>query len=137
MKPDFKALRSGILAHHNALIEAHLNKDVDFFVQYVSEDYLSVSHGEISTQTREEIKSQFTDYLSNTVFTEYKDLREPVIGFSDDGSMAWCIAQIKVKGKRTMDDGSERDLDFICAWISLYKRQDDKWICLGEVSSFK
>jgi len=44
--------------------------------------------------------------------------------------------QVKVEG-RTVDDGSERDLDFTCAWITLYRRRGDKLIQLGEISSFK
>ncbi|MHA2298604.1 MAG: hypothetical protein ACXADA_21435 [Candidatus Hodarchaeales archaeon] len=137
MKSDFESLRSEILAYHNAFIEAHLNKNVDFFVQDIADEYFSVSYGEIRKPTKEEIKSLFTNYLNNTVFTEYRDLSEPIINFSEDGSMAWSLVQVKVKGKQTVENESERDLDFICAWITLYKRQDDKWIRLGEVSSFK
>ena len=135
--PDFEALRSEILDLHKALIDAHWNKDIDFFTKGISEDYFSVGNGEIRNQTREEITTQVADYLNNTTFTEYRDLREPIIGFSKDGSMAWSIVQVKVAGRRTMDDGSEKDLDFTCAWITLYERRGDTWIRLGEVSTFK
>ncbi len=135
--PNFEVLRSEILSLHKTFIEAHLNKNVEFFVQNISEDYMAVSNGEIRTPTTEEIRSQMTSYLNNTVFSEYKNLREPIIEFSKDGSIAWAIFQIKVKGRRTMDDGSERDLDFICAWSSVFERQDDKWIRLWDVSTFK
>ncbi|MFX1251935.1 MAG: nuclear transport factor 2 family protein [Promethearchaeota archaeon] len=135
--PNFENLRSEILTIHKKFIDAHLNKNIEFFVQNMSEDYMSVSNGEIRTQTAEEIRLQMTNYLNNTVFSEYKNLREPIIEFSKDGSIAWAIFQIKVKGRRTMDDGSERDLDFICAYSSLFERQDDKWIRLWDVSTFK
>ncbi|MFX1511498.1 MAG: hypothetical protein ACFFCQ_02825 [Promethearchaeota archaeon] len=137
MNPDYKALRAEILALHKKLIDAHWDKNVNFFIQNLSNNYLSVSNGDIRTPTKGEIRAQFTNYLNNTTFEEYKDLREPIIGFSKDGSMAWSIVQVKVKGRRTMDDGSARDLDFICAWITLYERQGEKWIRLGEVSTFK
>jgi hypothetical protein len=78
-----------------------------------------------------------SDYLDHTTFTEYRDLQEPIIGFSKDGSVAWSIVQVKVAGKRTLNDGTERDLDFTSAWITLYERHADKWIRLGEVSNFK
>ena len=78
-----------------------------------------------------------SDYLNNTTFTEYRDLQEPIIGFSKDGSVAWSIVQVKVAGKRTIENGAERDLDFTCAWITLYERQGDKWLRLTEVSNFK
>ena len=133
--PDFEALRREILDLHKATIEAHWDKDVDFFVRDVSEDYFSVSNGEVGHPTAEEVRSTFS-YLNNTTFTEYRDLREPMIGFSDDGSVAWSVVQVKVAG-RTVDDGSERVLDFTCAWITVYRRRGDRWIRLGEMSSFK
>ncbi len=123
MAPDFETLKSEILALHKEFIEAHLNKNVDFIVNHISEEYLAVSHGEIRKPTKEETRAQFTRYLNKTVFSEYKDLCEPIIGFSDDGSMAWSIVQVQVKGMHTMDDGSEKELDFTCAWNTIYKRQ--------------
>jgi len=135
--PDFDKLRSEIFELHKQAIKAHLNKDVDFLVHNISENYVSVSKGEIRKPSKDEIKSQFSDYLNNTTFVEYGDLQEPIIEFSDDGSVAWSIVRVKVAGLRTMNDGTEREFDFICAWITLYRRQNDRWIRLGEVSSFK
>jgi hypothetical protein len=135
--PDFEALRSEILELHKSTIEAHLNDNVDFLVQNLSGDFMSVSNGEIDYPTKEEIRSGFSSYLNNTEFSEYTDLREPVIGFSKDGSVAWSVVQVKVAGKRMMDDGNERDLDFTCAWITLYEREGSRWIKLAEVSNFK
>ena len=136
MKSDID-LSQEILDLHKTEIDAHLNKDVDFFVQDISEDYLAVSGGEIRKPTLEETRLKFSNYLNNTVFAEYRDLCEPIIGFSKDGSLAWSIVQVKIVGRRTMDDGSEMDLDFTCAWITLYERQDDKWMRLADVSTFK
>ena len=134
--PDFNKLKSEILEIHKQEIAAHWNKDVTFFNKNISEDYVSVSRGEIRQPSKDEIESNFSNYLDNTTFLEYRDLQEPIIGFSDDGSVAWSIVRVKVSGIRKMNDGTERELDFICAWITLYKRQNDKWIRLGEVSSF-
>jgi hypothetical protein len=135
--PDPEALRADILGLHKALIDAHLNKDVDFFVQDISEDYLSVSRGEIRAPTVAEIRATFDSYLNNTTFTEYRDLREPIVGYSKDGSIAWSIVQVRVAGRSAMSDGPEREFDSTWAWITLYERQGDRWIRLGEVSSLR
>lgn len=135
--PDFEALRAEILALHKRSIQAHWDKDIDYFTRDVADEYLSVSNAEIRTLTSEEIEAQFRSYLHNTTFTEYKDLREPLIGFSKDGSLAWMIAQIKVAGRRVMEDGAEWDLDFTCAYIMLYARKGERWIRLGDVSTFR
>lgn len=136
-QPDFQALRTEILELHRSTIEAHLNNEVDFLVQNLSTDFMSVSNGEIEYPTEEELRSRFSSYLNNTTFSEYVDLREPIIGFSKDGSVAWSVVQVKVAGKRKMDDGTQRDLDFTCAWITLYEREGSRWIKLAEVSNFK
>ena len=134
--PDFEILRAELLDIHKKFIEAHLEKNVDYFVQDLAEDYVFVARGEISHPSPEEIRSNMSDYLLNTESSEYRDTQEPIIGFSKDGSLGWSIVRVKVAGKRTLDDGSERDTDFICAWITLFERQGDKWVRLGEVSSF-
>ncbi|MGD8566023.1 MAG: hypothetical protein PVF96_06715 [Candidatus Bathyarchaeota archaeon] len=72
--PDFDQLRSEILEIHKQGIEAHLNKDVDFFIKNIFENYVSVSKGEIRRPLKDEIKLQFSNYLDNTTFVEYRDL---------------------------------------------------------------
>ena len=135
--PDFEAMKAEILDIHEKFIEAHLEKNVDYFVQDLAEDYVFVARGEITHPTAEEIRSNMSDYLNNTKFSEYRYTQEPLVGFSKDGSLGWSIVRVKVAGNRTLDDGTERETDFICAWITLFERQDNKWIRLGEVSSFK
>ena len=78
-----------------------------------------------------------SNYLPNTRFSEYRDLAEPIVGVSDDGSLGWSIVQVKVAGTRMMEDGTERELDFTCAWLTLYERQDGRWMRTAEVSTFK
>ncbi len=134
--PDFDKYRSEILGLHKELIKAHRIRDVDFFVKDIAEDYFSVGNGEINHPKKEEIFERFSNYLNNTEFREYKDLQDPIIGFSEDGSIAWSIVQVKVAGFRSMNEG-DIDFDYTFAWITLYSRQDDKWIRLGEVSNYK
>jgi len=137
LNPDFKALRLEILELHKKTIDAHWQKDVDFFVKDMAKDFLSVQNGEIQRPQKDEIIRKMSDYLNNTTFTEYRDLEKPLIGFSKDGTIAWSIVRVKVAGKRKMADGTERDLDFTCAWITLYEHHGDKWLRLAEVSNFK
>lgn len=135
--PDFEVLRSEILDLHKGNIDAHWKKDINFFIKDMDKNYLFVQNGEIQRPQKDEITKKMNDYLNNTTFSEYRDLQKPIIGFSKDGSVAWSIVQVKVAGRRTIDDGTEREMDFTCAWITLYERQGDKWIRLAEVSNFK
>ena len=135
--PGTDSDREEILALHREVIRAHFDGDIGFFTRDISGDYFSVSGGEIRYPSPEEIETDFRDYLENTEFSRYEDLEEPVIGFSDDGSLAWSIVRVKVEGERRVNPDSTRALDFTCAWITLYRRESGRWIRLGEVSSFE
>jgi hypothetical protein len=134
---DIKAIREEIKMLHKANIEAHLNKDAAFLSKNFSENYFAVRNGEISFPTLQETVNGFSTYLNNTVFSEYRELEEPMIGCSKDGSLIWAVGKIKVKGIRKSADGPEKELDFICAWMTLYERRGKELVRLGDVSTFK
>jgi len=135
--PDLDRARAEILALHRRSVDAHWNKDVGFLTRDVSDEFFSVGDGEIRKPSRQEMARRFTDYLENTTFTEYRDLQDPVVGISDDGSLAWSLVQVKVAGRQMTDDGGQREIAFTCAWITVYERRGGKWIRRGEVSSFR
>jgi hypothetical protein len=132
---DMEALRSEILDFHKKFIADHLNKNIESFVEDYSEDYVFVAHGEINHRTKAEFTTSFNDYLNSTTFSEYRDLEEPLIGFSKDGSMAWSIVKVKVAGAREIENGSTKEFDVTYAWITLYERRGEKWIRTVEVST--
>jgi hypothetical protein len=132
--PNHEKLREEILNIHRNLIAAHLNNDPDHFKGATSDDFLSVVNGEIRKPARAEVEAGLQKYIENTRFTEYRDLTEPIIGFSEDGSTAWSIVQVKVAGSKR-DTG--KPIDFTCAWLTLYRREGENWVKLAEVSTFK
>jgi ketosteroid isomerase-like protein len=131
--PNLEAIKREILSLHEADIKAHLDKDVDHLVQGQSTSFVSVHSGEIRRPTPEETRAALARYLGSTTFTEYRDLVEPVVGVSPDGSTAWSIVQVRVTGAKT---GGE-PIDFTCAWITLYERQGGAWKRIVEASTFK
>jgi len=133
--PDYELLKSEILALHEATIQAHLEKDVDFFTKNISDNYFSVGRGEIRHPTKTEIKEMFSQYLSSTDFETYEDLQPPIIGYSKDGSMAWSIVKVNVAGSQQNQSDTLNRFDMIWTWITLYEKRNGIWIRLGEVSS--
>lgn len=133
---DLKLLKDELRSFHKDLIQAHFQKDLDFFTRDISPNYFSVSRAEIRHPSRKEIREQFKNYLGRTSFREYRDLQEPIIGISEDGSMGWSLVQVKVAGEQEQPDGTSTGLEFTCAWITLFERRQDSWIRIGEVSSF-
>ena len=131
--PDLEAIRKEILGLHRADIQAHLDKNVNHLVQGQSSDFISVHSGEVRRPTLGETRAALARYLGGTTFTEYRDLAEPVVGVSPDGSTAWSIVQVRVAGRKSSGD----PLDFTCAWITLYERQGGAWKRIVEASTFK
>lgn len=132
MAPDFESLRKEILDRFYMNIQAHWDKDVDFIIDDLSDDFFSISGGEITRPFKEEQRASFTQYLNSATFSEYASLTEPEIGFSDDGTMAWGNYKIKIKG----EIGS-RVFDAEYAWLWLFRRVDGRWMRIGEVSTQK
>jgi hypothetical protein len=110
---------------------------VEFIIDDLDEGFFSMSEAEVTYPTKENHRKRFKDYLNNTSFTEYSSLEEPVIGFSDDGSIAWGNYRVRVSGVRKGGDGVDSEFSFDCAWLWLYRRAGDRWMRIGEVSTWK
>ena len=132
MEPDFDALRLEIIDRFEKNIQAHWDKDVEFIIEDLGEGFFSMSEAEITYPTKEDQRTRFTEYLNSTTFTEYTSLSEPEIGFSDDGSIAWGNFKVKVSGIR-----GDSEFNYDCAWLWVFKRISDRWMRIGEVSTWK
>lgn len=135
--PDRAAMTAEILQLHRTLIDAHVKHDPDALFLTIAENYITVADGDVRFRAKDEFRASLGEYIRSTDFIDYQDLRAPIVGFSDDGSIAWSIVQVKVAGTRAAADGSSRPLEFTCAWITLYRRTDGGWERFAEASSFK
>lgn len=133
--PDLEALRTEIGQLHEDFIQAHLDKDASFLARSLSPDYLAVSDGTVQHRTREEMEALLTTYLSETEFSHYRDTSDPIIGLSDDGSMAWVIAQVRVAGAQGETADDRREFDTQWAWLSIFRRSGQEWIRVTDVST--
>lgn len=129
---DFEMFRKEIIDRFEKNIQAHWDKDVDFITDDLGEGFFSMSEAEVNHPTKEDQRNSFMKYLNNTTFKEYTSLEEPEIGFSDDGSIAWGNFKVRVRGKT-----EDKEFSFDCAWLWLFRRVDDRWMRIGEVSTWK
>jgi SAM-dependent methyltransferase len=136
-EPRVDAWRKEILDIHRSTSEAHWKKDARFFAENMADGYFALKNGDVLFPTREETLKGFEQYLGTTDFSEYRDIRPPIIGFSRDGSVAWAICQVKVAGRDLSEPGPAGEFALVWAWITLYERRDGRWVWLGESSSFK
>ena len=126
-----------ILKLHQALLESHIRSDVDGVLAAESEQLVVVSGGKVEFPTKAERFHQFERYLNSVEFDEYRDLVSPIVRVSDDRTLGWLIAQVKIAGRQTTSDGEQIPVDAIWAWIELYEKHDSRWIRVGEVSNVK
>jgi hypothetical protein len=133
--PDPEQSRQQILDLHQSLIQAHLDNDAAFLAAPTADDYLSVARGEVRSMTAADVEAMLAPYLAETEFSHYEDVAEPIVGLSDDGSMAWSIVQVRVAGTRTGEDGEAQTFDTLWAWLTLYRRDGDGWQRIVDVST--
>ena len=134
---DIAAVTREVRTLHRRAIEAHLQKDAAFLTRNISQDYFTVKDGEVSFPGFQDTVKGFAEYLNSATFSEYRELAQPLVGCSRDGSLVWAVSRVKVKGVRRAADGLERPLDFTCAWMTLYERRGKELMRLGDVSTFK
>lgn len=126
-----------LLELHQELINAHLDKDVDKLLAPEPDKVVRVGRGEVVFEAKAERIPRFKDYLENTEFEIYEDLIDPIVRVSEDGTLGWVIAQVRVAGTRTYDAGESKKFDTVWAWIELWEKRDGRWYRIGDVSNVK
>jgi len=84
-----------ILRLHQELLDSHIRHDVAGVLAAESEQLVVVSRGEVHFPSRAERFNQFERYLCSVEFEEYRDLIDPMVRVSDDGTLGWLIAQAR------------------------------------------
>ena len=134
---DLEAEKQTLLALHEEFKAAHVRGDAETILQRLAEDYVRVSRGEVSHPQHEDMASRMRDYLGRTTFSEYRDLKPPIVRVSDDGTLGWVIVELQARGVQTGPEGTEEQLEFVCAWVSLFEKRDGEWVTIGDVSTFR
>lgn len=120
---------------HSRIIRAHLENRLDDWMSIESIDYVSANGGRVSFPSLQERRDSRAAYLEGATFTRYRDLRDPVVRVSEDGSLGWLVAEVEVAGSLVQDDGSASAFEQVWAWIELYARTPDGWKLVGNASN--
>jgi ketosteroid isomerase-like protein len=136
-RPTFDAdeARTEILEMHRGFIEAHLEKDVGAITRSIPDDYLFVGNGDVETLSADDTRQMLQSYFDRTVFSHYTDTDEPIIGFSEDGTLAWAIFQVRVAGTSHRESEPDAQFDTQWAWMTLYEKRDGEWMVKADVST--
>lgn len=117
--------RAALMQHHEMQQKAHLTYDAKLLADLQTDPVINVSRGEINEFSREQILERFESYFGSVEFEKWKDMQEPIIRISDDGTLAAMVVRKHVmlheKGKP-----DEKD-ETIFSWISLFEKVDGEW----------
>lgn len=116
-----------ILKMHRLQREYHFNKDSIAFVNQLSDNFISVNRGQITRPSRKETLSRYHNYFSSVDFLEWDDVNEPIITFSEDGSMAFTVVDKIVAIAFTGDNGKIETSETHFAWTAIYRKYGNEW----------
>jgi hypothetical protein len=97
-------------ALHEKVMQAHRQSNVELLLEDEAVDYLVANRGEVTRPTPDERRRRLGAYLSRTSFQEYRDVIEPVVTVSNDGTLAWVVVQVEARGTQTADTGRKEPL---------------------------
>jgi len=127
-----------LLRLHRNIMDDHLFERTEQMSKAMGDSMKIVSAGEIYAVTKKQSTERLNIIMSNRYYTLYDDMVMPVVKVSEDGTLGWVIVQVLAKGVR-LDENKKATgpLEFTCAWIELYQKNNGKWLNLGNVSNFK
>lgn len=124
---DLESAKKEVMILHDQQRQYHVEEMPDEFVGLMTDDFISVNRGKISSPTRDDSKARFTKYFDLVTFEKWDDLIEPVIRFSDDGSMAYTVVNKEVIVKYQNDSSQWMRGRTEFSWLAVYKKTDQGW----------
>ena len=118
-------------------MRAHRDSEVEVLLEDEAEEYVVANRGIVLRPSKAERRQRLGAYLRATQFAEYRDLIAPIVTTSADGTLGWVIVQVHARGTQTNADGKREPIEFVSAWIELYRRHDGRWQRVGNVSNFR
>lgn len=116
-----------ILQLHHLQRDYHFDKMAEDFAELLSDQHISVNRGEVGSPTKKEHLERFQAYFDSVEFEKWDDLTEPVIRFSDDGSMAYTVVHKEVIVRHQNEEGETQRDKVEYAWVAIYKRYPEGW----------
>lgn len=119
--------REKILELHAQQRAHHFNKDSVAFASQLSENFISVNRGAITTPTYEETVTRYHNYFSAVEFLQWDDVTEPIIRFSEDGTLAYTLVDKMVSVTYDDSEGGTIQDETHYAWTTIYRKYGSEW----------
>jgi len=133
---DLEQEKSRLMQLYADSLQAHREQDGRTFLAEYAPHWYDVRNGTVRRRSKAEVSPEIEAYFEATHFQDITELSPPLIQVSPDARMAWMIGQIQVQASQIQSDGTERDLSFRCAWVSIYEKPEADWMQVVNASSF-
>jgi len=117
--------------------KAHFDRNVDLFISEFADSMIFVNKGNVNVPSKETNKERIGKYFGSVQFIKWDDVAEPLIRFSDDGSLAYAIVQKAVIVTYPDNTGKAFYDTTHYAWASVYRKQKEGWKVEVNVSTNK
>jgi hypothetical protein len=77
------------------------------------------------------------EYFDSVKFADITDLDPPHVEVSSDGTMAWLLGHVRVRGTQCEAKGTEVPLAFDAAWIDVWQKQAGGWRIVARATTEK
>lgn len=134
---DLDKERKTILAMLQTERKAHFDRNVELFISEFADSMISVNRGIVSAPTKTEHKERIGKYFGSVEFIKWDDTAEPIIRFSDDGSLAYAIIQKDVILSYPDSTGKSYYDTTHYAWSSIYRKYNNVWKVECNISTNK
>lgn len=119
--------RQAILELHELQRGYHFDKDSVAFIDQLSNEFISVNRGVISTPSKAEMLARYNSYFSTVEFVKWDDMSDPIIHISDDGSMAYTVVDKEVAVLTMNQDSQMVESSTRFAWTAIYRKLEGEW----------
>ena len=105
--------------------ENHFSKNARGMSEGFSPDFIELNRGKMGHRSEEQAFERFEKYFNSVDFIKWDNNQDPVVRFSDDGSVAYMMVDKEVIVKQ-LEDGVIDTTVF--TWMSVFKKVNGKWI---------
>ena len=134
---DREADRRDIIRAYESVRSAHFRHDAAAFLANNDASWYFVADGTVGLRTTAAEKPRVQEYLDSVRFTDITDLDPPHVEVSSDGTTAWMLGHVRVRGIQREAKGVELAVDFDAAWIDVLQKKTDGWRIVARASTEK
>lgn len=134
---DREVDRREILRAYESVRAAHFNHDAAAFLANNDTSWYLVTDGTVALTTTAAEKPGVQEYFDSVKFTDISELDPPHVEVSSDGTMAWMLGHVRVRGTQREAKGAEVPLAFDAAWIDVWQRKAGGWRIVARANTEK